>query len=47
MSDDYTPAESVFNGTVNWVQIDIAEAAADDDHQLSVEERMQVAIARQ
>jgi arylsulfatase len=47
VSDDYSPAESVFNGKVNWVQIDIAEAAADDDHQITAEERMQIAIARQ
>jgi arylsulfatase len=47
VSDDYTPEESVFSGKVNWVQIDIAEAAEDVDHLLSADERMQVAIARQ
>jgi len=47
VSDDYTPEESVFSGKVNWVQIDIAEAAEDADHLLSADERMQVAIARQ
>jgi arylsulfatase len=47
VSDDYTPRESVFSGTVNWVQIDIAEAAEDVDHLISPEERLQVAMARQ
>ena len=47
VSDDYSQQESVFNGTVNWVQIDIGEAAEDIDHMLSAEERMQVAMARQ
>jgi arylsulfatase A-like enzyme len=47
VSDDYTPEGSVFTGTVNWVQIDIAEAAEDLDHLISPEERLQVAMARQ
>jgi arylsulfatase len=47
VSDDYSQRESVFNGAVNWVQIDIDEAAEDVDHLLSPEERMQVAMARQ
>jgi arylsulfatase len=47
VSDDYTPEESVFNGTVNWVQIDIDESAMDADHMLSPEERLRVAMARQ
>jgi arylsulfatase len=47
VSDDYTPEESVFTGTVNWVQIDIDEAAADVDHLISPEERLRVAMARQ
>jgi arylsulfatase len=47
VSDDYTPAGSIFNGTVDWVQIDIGEAAEDLDHLISPEERLQVAMARQ
>jgi arylsulfatase len=47
VSDDYTPQESAFSGTVNWVQIDIAEAAEDVDHLISPEERLQIAMARQ
>jgi arylsulfatase len=47
VSDDYSGEESVFNGTVNWVQLDIDEAAVDLDHLISPEERLRVAMARQ
>jgi arylsulfatase len=47
VGDDYTGDESVFNGTVDWVQIDIDEAAEDVDHLISPEERLRVAMARQ
>jgi arylsulfatase A-like enzyme len=47
VSDDYTPEESVFTGDVNWVQIDVDEAASDADHLISPEERLRVAMARQ
>jgi arylsulfatase len=45
VSDDYTPATSVFTGTVGWVQIDVG--AADADHFMSAEERFHIAMARQ
>jgi arylsulfatase A-like enzyme len=47
VTDDYTPETSVFTGTVEWVQIDVDEAAADADHLISPEERLRVAMARQ
>jgi arylsulfatase len=47
VSDDYTPESSRFTGTVNWVEIDIDEAAADVDHLISPEERLHIAMARQ
>jgi arylsulfatase A-like enzyme len=47
VSDDYTPKESPFNGTVSWVQIDIDDAAEDLDHLISPEERLKIAMARQ
>jgi len=47
VSDDYRSEESVFNGTVNWVQIDIDEAAEDLDHLITPEERFRIAMARQ
>jgi len=47
VSADYTAHTSVFNGAVNWVQIDLGEDAADADHYISAEERFRVAMARQ
>jgi arylsulfatase A-like enzyme len=47
VSDDYRSEASVFNGTVNWVQIDIDEAAEDLDHLITPEERFRIAMARQ
>ena len=47
VSDDYTPASSRFSGTIDWVQLDIAEAAEDLDHLISPDERLKIAMARQ
>jgi arylsulfatase len=47
VSDDYSGEDSAFSGTVNWVQIDIDEAAEDFDHLITPEERFRVAMARQ
>jgi arylsulfatase len=47
VSDDYTPEDSRFTGTVNWVQIDVAEAAEDFDHFVTPEERLRVVMAKQ
>ena len=47
VSDDYTSENSRFNGDIEWVQIDIAEAAEDLDHLISPEERLKIAMARQ
>ena len=47
VSDDYAGEESVFTGTVNWVQIDLGEDAEDNDHLITPEERMRIATARQ
>lgn len=44
VSPDYGPTSNAFNGTVNWVQIDIG--TDDHDHLISPEERFQVAMAR-
>ena len=35
VSDDYGPGDSRFTGRVRWVQIDIDEAAEDNDHLIS------------
>jgi len=47
VSPDYGPKDNAFNGTVNWVQIDIDENAEDLDHLITPEERYKVAVARQ
>jgi arylsulfatase len=47
VSDDYEPKTSRFTGRVNWVQIDIDDAAEDLDHLITPEERLRVAMARQ
>ena len=45
VSPDYTPASSHFTGKIEWVQIDLGDD--DNDHLISPEERMRVAMARQ
>jgi arylsulfatase len=47
VSDDYTSEGSRFTGTIEWVQLDIAEAAEDLDHLISPEERLKIAMTRQ
>ena len=45
MSDDYTPEASRFDGTVNWVQLDLG--GDDQTHLITPEERLRVAMVRQ
>ena len=47
VSDDYAEGDRRFSGRVEWVQIDVDEAAEDPDHLISPEERLRVALARQ
>jgi arylsulfatase len=47
VSPDYTQKTSRFSGEVNWVEIDIDEAAEDLDHLITEEERYRVAMGRQ
>jgi len=47
VTDDYGAHGNAFSGEVNWVQIDLAAAAADADHLITPEERLRVAMARQ
>jgi arylsulfatase A-like enzyme len=47
VSDDHGPKETEFTGRIDWVQIDIDEAAEDVDHMISPEERLRIAMARQ
>jgi arylsulfatase len=45
VTTDYDRKTSVFNGTVNWVQIDLEKD--DQDHLVSPDERFRLAMARQ
>lgn len=47
VSPDYGPRGNAFNGTVNWVEIDVDKEALDQDHVLTGEERFRIAMARQ
>jgi arylsulfatase A-like enzyme len=47
VSDDHGPKETEFTGRVDWVQLDIDEAAEDLDHLITPEERLGIAMARQ
>jgi arylsulfatase len=47
VSDEYGPKDSGFTGEVEWVQIDLDEAAEDLDHLITAEDRWRIAMARQ
>jgi len=47
VSDDYSPTDSTFTGRVRWVQIDLGDDADDDDHLITPEERLRVAMTHQ
>ena len=47
VSEDYGPRGNEFSGRVRGVQIAIAEAAVDQDHLVTPEDAMRVAMARQ
>jgi len=47
VSDDLGPRESQFTGRVRWVEIDLGDDAQDDDHLITAEERLSIAMARQ
>jgi arylsulfatase len=45
VSQDFTSHDSEFTGKINWVQIDLG--LDDQDHLISPEERIRIAMARQ
>jgi len=47
VSPDYGPRDNAFSGKINWVRIDIDEAAKNADHLIGAEERFKLAMARQ
>ena len=46
VADDY-PVPNAFTGEVEWVEIDVGDAAEDADHMLAPHELLRVAVARQ
>jgi arylsulfatase len=46
VADDY-PVPNTFTGEVNWVEIDVGQAAEDADHRIDPDELFRVAMARQ
>jgi arylsulfatase len=47
VSDDYRPQDSRFTGRIQWIQIDLDDAAQDLDHLITPDERFRLAMARQ
>jgi arylsulfatase len=47
VSRDYGARGNEFNGTVNWVRIDIDAAAKEPDHMIGAEERFRILMAKQ
>jgi hypothetical protein len=47
VSEDYGPGNNEFTGKVNWVEVDVDAAAEDADHLISIEERFNLAMAKQ
>jgi arylsulfatase A-like enzyme len=47
VTDDFGSGGMAFNGRIEWVELDIAEAAEDLDHLITPEERLRIAMARQ
>jgi len=47
VTDDLDHSNVDFTGEVHWVQIDLAEAAEDEDHYLSLEQQYRIAMTRQ
>jgi arylsulfatase len=47
VSDRYTSDGNLFTGKIEWIEIDIDAAAANEDHLISPEERLHLAMARQ
>ena len=45
VSPDYGTSGNAFNGTIDWVQMDLEKA--DSDHLITADERFKIAMARQ
>ena len=47
VTDDFGSSGRAFNGRIDWVEIDIDDAAEDLDHLITPEERLRIAMSRQ
>ena len=47
VTDDFGSAGVRFNGRIEWVELDVDEAAEDLDHLITPEERLRIAMGRQ
>jgi arylsulfatase A-like enzyme len=47
VTDDLSVNESIFNGHIRWIQIDVGEDAEDADNYITPEERFRIAMAIQ
>jgi arylsulfatase len=47
VSDDYSGPGSSFQGSIDWVRIDVGEAAQEADVHITLEQRLRAAMARQ
>jgi arylsulfatase A-like enzyme len=47
VTDDFGSGGMAFNGRIEWVELDIAEAAEDLDHLITPDERLRIVMARQ
>ena len=47
VTDDLDHTNVDFTGEVRWVQIDLGDAAEDEDHRISPEQQYRIAMARQ
>lgn len=46
VSDDYPAGENAFTGRIAWVQIDLGEDALDQEHLITAEDRLRIAMGR-
>lgn len=47
VSDDYGPSHNGFDGSIDWVQIDLGDDALNPEHQITPEDQIRIALARQ
>ena len=47
VSDDYGPGHNGFNGTIDWVQVDLGEDALNPEQQVPPQDQIRIALARQ